>query len=271
MTKEAGSSLPEKALGSAAEEFSTSSKGAGEVLGQAAIVGAETVLIAAKGAKALLAPISIMIWAYEKLEEKVIPRIQEKIAQIPKEHLQTPPLQIAGPTLEAAKYAVDEPNLIEMFASLVATAMDQRTSNDAHPAFIEIIKQITGDEAKIIKFLGSTNKSYPIVNLNAKNPKSIEYTVHIANITDVGDELGIASRRLMQSYIDNLARLRLIEIPYGISLADGALYKKIEEDAGLEKFRKTIHDEGNIPEFERGVIRITNLGRHFYRACVKDK
>jgi hypothetical protein len=62
-----------------------------------------------------------------------------------------PKPMIAGPTIDAMKYCGSEPHLRDLFANLLATAMDARTAENVHPAFVEIIKQLSADQAKMIK------------------------------------------------------------------------------------------------------------------------
>jgi len=70
--------------------------------------------------------------------------------------LKTPPDQIvvpkpnvAGPALEALRYTWHEETLSDLYANLLAaSSMDKSTADGAHPAFVEIIRQLTPDEAK---------------------------------------------------------------------------------------------------------------------------
>jgi hypothetical protein len=62
-----------------------------------------------------------------------------------------PKPMIAGPTIDAMKYCGSKPHLRDLFANLPATAMDARTAENVHPAFVEIIKQLSADQAKMIK------------------------------------------------------------------------------------------------------------------------
>ena len=73
-----------------------------------------------------------------------------------------PPPYIAVPAVEALRYTAEEPALCEMYLHLLATAMDSRTVPLAHPAFAEIIRQLTPDEARIINLFAQFN-SLPVV------------------------------------------------------------------------------------------------------------
>lgn len=81
--------------------------------------------------------------------------IAQKIVAIPEEDLKDPPLSIVGPALEASKYYIEEETLREMFARLIASSMDERHSDIAHPSFVEIIKQLSPDDAIFLKKFNS--------------------------------------------------------------------------------------------------------------------
>src|SRR5207249_1471573 len=73
-------------------------------------------------------------------------------------------VSIAAPAVEAARFKSEEPDLQEMFANLLATAIDQRVRGRALPAFIEVLKQLTSDEAKLLKKI-ETGLAVPIVHI----------------------------------------------------------------------------------------------------------
>ena len=83
--------------------------------------------------------------------------LKKKIKNIPAENLQEPPLMIAGPVLEALKYTYDEDYLREMYENLLASAMDNRNTNNAHPSFVDAIKQMSPLDARIYAFFFCEN------------------------------------------------------------------------------------------------------------------
>lgn len=86
--------------------------------------------------------------------------IAQKIATIPEENIQEPPLSIVGPALEASKYYIEEESLREMFATLIASSMDSEKQDFIHPSFVEVIKQLTPSDANFIREM--TDKSLPV-------------------------------------------------------------------------------------------------------------
>ena len=117
----------------AAERFGASFAGAGSELGTTA---AGVVHMAT-------APFRALIWGYQQVEEKLLPIIIEKMKKIPQSRLALPSPNIVGATLEASKFALDSPDLVDIFASLIAAASDVDRKNEVHPAFITITQQLT--------------------------------------------------------------------------------------------------------------------------------
>lgn len=63
--------------------------------------------------------------------------LETKVAAIPEERLCEPTLSIVGPALESSKYYFEEPDIREMFAKLISSAMDCETAPSVHPALYQ--------------------------------------------------------------------------------------------------------------------------------------
>ena len=145
-----------KAFGPAAEEF-------GEELRP---VGREVGAVAVRATRALLKPVGGLVWGFEKVEEWIAESIAPKVAGIPPQHRVEPKLVVAGPALEAMKYCGSEPHLRELFANLLAASMDGRRAASAHPAFVEMVKQLSPGEARILRYMVARyRESEPIIHL----------------------------------------------------------------------------------------------------------
>lgn len=79
--------------------------------------------------------------------------IQRDLESVPKENLQEPKLSIIGPALESAKFYIEEEEIREMFSKLISSAMDDRKNIYAHHSFVEIIKQLSPNDAILLKHL----------------------------------------------------------------------------------------------------------------------
>lgn len=137
--------------------------------------------------------------------------LREKIKGIPDEHLQVPPTMIAGPTLEALRYTYDEEELREMYENLLASAMDSRKAPQAHPAFVDAIKQMRPLDAKVLSLIVSKGQ-LPCGEIQFGISKEDMFYLDgmpIHFVTELG-ELG--DPFVISTSITNLERLGLIRI-----------------------------------------------------------
>ena len=184
------------ALEPAAKEFAEASKGVGKDLG-------ESVALVGKTVKALLTPVKLLVWGYDQFESLFLPDVERKMKGVPEDRRIEPSLIVAGPTVQALAFAGPIPELRNMFANLLATAMDAQTAQYAHPAFVEIIKQMSPDEARILRHM-SDGENVPMVHLQRFMEGSGGYTYVFRNFTLLGELPGCEHSHLRPQYIDNL-------------------------------------------------------------------
>lgn len=221
---------------------------------------------------AALMPLRGMVWGMEQLEQFVKQRVGAKLKDTPLEAIQTPKANVAAPAFDAVRMAGDDPDLQEMYANLIATAMDRRVALRVFPSFVEILKQLTSDEAKILRLIGSQNPvSLPIVHLRLQHLHVQHGRTVVNNLSHVGFDAGCEYPRLVTSYIDNLIRLGLLN-PFSEhrAYAGQGIYDRLESDPELLKLKSEF--EQADPEYEgrfvRSGLEVTSLGSDFIRACV---
>lgn len=225
----------------------------------------------AKAVNIALAPIKAIVWGYEQIEEFVTRRVSEKLRNVPQGNITTPSPQIAGPAIEALRFAGHDENLRELYANLIANAMDKGTVNKAHPGYVDIIKNITSDEAILLQAFVSASK-YPVVDVHGKDKGSNGYLIFCSNHTHFGKMFPLISSDLIPAYLDNLSRLGIVEMPKGISMSDDNIYKSLEEDEELKIIRHSIENEHHrVVEFERKVVTLTSFGENFIETVVIKK
>ena len=193
--------------------------------------------------------------------------LKEKIKDIPEENLQVPPTRVAGPTLEALRYAYDEEELREMFENLLASSMDNRTDIEVHPAFVEAIKQMSTLDAKVLskildlRQMKCVDIKFAITNSTKVYSKGMP-NYFVAELCDLSDPF------LISSSLDNLDRLALIKITEGG--IQGADYESIKEHPYVksrETLFKSFGEKFDIKVGRHAVI-ITNYGEQFARTCL---
>lgn len=85
------------------------------------------------------------------LQDRYVKFLDRSVRQIPEERRILPAPQIAGPVLEAIKYEPEDTLITEMYNELLSRAFDRDKAEQAHPAFASLIKQLSMDEAIILK------------------------------------------------------------------------------------------------------------------------
>ena len=223
-----------------------------------------------KAVNMALAPVSGLVWGYEQFQAFIDTKVADRLKDIPAEDIITPKPNVAGPAIEALRYTGYEESLTDMYANLLAAAMDKSTSDGAHPAFVEIIKQLTSDEAKLIAYLMEP-LPFPLVTVRIEAHDYQKGGFDFAmNVSLLGEKAGLEVCPLVPSYLDNLSRLGLIFIQSDFSYIDGNLYTELENSEKVRLIQQADQLEpGQGFKLRRRAVQITNLGKQFGKICVK--
>jgi hypothetical protein len=213
-----------------------------------------------------LAPLRGLVWSWDRIEQYLSEAVERKLAQrkVPVDRITTPDPDIAVPAVQALTYS----KLRENYANLIATAMDKQTAGDAHPAFVEILKQLTADEAKILEFLPDVGRYEPLVDLGYELPEKGTFFT-IRNLGTLASDAGCSNPTLLPRFADNLCRLGLTEIPALMRLTEEARYARIRSMAVYEQVKSSI-PEGSSFEEDLRMIGLTRLGAAFRKACINE-
>lgn len=195
-------------------------------------------------------------------------RVNSKIESIPEENRQSPDLFMVGKALEDLKYCIDEEELSEMFENLLCSCADSR--NVVSPAFSEIIKQLTSNEARILKSMNfETGIGYGVIDVVLNNFKDSTHqflkTCFTNQFRSVCQDV-----ESMPIYLNNFERLGLIKFSQSI-LADDSAYTKIENDSLLIPYHDAILQSDTKIEYKRYSFQVTDFGIAFAKACIKKR
>lgn len=165
----------------------------------------------------LYQPFARMLGVSKAYFEDTFPReMGAKIADIPAENLITPPASVAVPALQGLSYTFEESSLKELYLNLLATASDDRRSYQAHPAFAEIIKQLSPNETKLLNSLLSVGSSVAVrVKYYPAEPPG-SFVVLISHLLPIADETTDGPKEEPQAptWVDNWQRLGLVSVTY---------------------------------------------------------
>ena len=165
--------------------------------------------------------------------------------------------------------------LRKMYAKLIATSMNEKEKETAHPGYIDIISQLSPLDAKLFKYLREFvefNSFYPVATLEIVSEGrmfvrhwSEYYEPELTNQMDgAPDRISLA--------LQHLRRLNLIDIREGE--CEGYPYQNLTNDDNIVKWymRCTSRKTGLIPA-EKNIIPcyidISELGAEFYKTCVR--
>jgi hypothetical protein len=224
-----------------------------------------------RAVNAALMPVKGLVWGIEEIEKRFKPKLIHNLEHVQPEDIIPPKLNVAGPAIEALRYTGHEESLSDMYANLLASAMDKKTADGAHPAFVEIIRQLTPDEARLIAYF-IQDVPLPLITLRCQNRYTHDGYDVATNISLFAEATRVEFPALVPSYLDNLSRLGLIEILKSYSYTDPDIYTALESSLVVQRDRVMVElDSGVCCVIKRGSVRITHFGEQFGVVCVASK
>lgn len=230
----------------------------------------ELVGLVPRAIKAALAPVEKWILQREYNIEEIKKLLEEKLKNVPPELIQPPEAHIAVPALQYISYCMDNEELRNMYANLLANSMNEVVKNGVHPGFVEIIKQLCPDEAKILRYF-STHTVIPTVTLRYENGRGEGIDV-VKNFSNVGELTQCENPFEVNKYFNNLIRLGLLESSQASFLTDGKLYEPLINHGYIQaKTDKSVLQVSKFKEvnFKKGYICLTDFGKSFCGVCLK--
>lgn len=195
----------------------------------------KTAVTLTKAINVALSPIAGIVWGYDKISNYLQKRLSEILRDVPEENIIMPPINIAGPTIEAMRFTGENDELREMYAKLLASSMNKDTTKQTHPRFVEIIKNLSVTEAKLIHRL-CKQRSIPFIDLTIVDTKDTNdhqtkfYPLYEPNLyKDLNIEFQNVLTCRLAMFIENMISLGIIEItsnPISVFTND-KIFKKI--------------------------------------------
>ena len=226
-----------------------------------------TLALVPRAINAALTPLQkwIMNKEYELEETKKL--LEQKLEKVDPEKIVSPEPYIAVPALQAISYSMDSQELRNLYANLLKSSMVKGIKEEVHTSFVEVIKQLTPDEAKLLKIIAQKD-SHPLIDIRL-NYADGSFKVLIHNFTTLAN--GICDNpNNIHSYINNLERLKLIDIPANRQLKDNNVYQPLEEYPDIKKLKEQLLNDDSKIVFYRKKFEITQYGKLFIELCVLD-
>jgi hypothetical protein len=253
-----------KALVPAAKEFGDAITPLGKRAGQ--LTNAVGIL--------LIRALEPLVYGLEKSANWIEGAVSERLKRVPEENIIAPDPRVAVPAMQALTYSMNDAFIREMFANLLAADMNIETRKSVHPAFVELIKEMTPSDARVLKAIHEDRRCSYVVRFGHETEfytGNTHYSFEIEGMSD--DDIKIS--------VNNLERLGLLERrdDFPIMLKNGEIEQKLTEQyEGQRKAfdtpegKKLLHmNENAVPKimFKRIGLYLHPLGVSFVKICIK--
>lgn len=221
--------------------------------------------------RTLLTPFRDMVWDYDKVLSQLEESLAIKLSAVPEEKYQKPAAYIAIPTLEASRYAADSEDLKNLYVNIMGNAMHADNAAAVHPSYIDIVKSLTPDEARLLR-LFITNDAIPFINVIKRfNKESSAYSVVLEHHLQLSqkDNIEIEVIANLPLYFNNFVRMGLLSSPEGYSL-ERDKYTDLENSILIKELKTSIEKTGSLFETQRRFYKITPFGRAFVTTVIQN-
>lgn len=223
----------------------------------------KTLALIPKAINAALVPLRIWIDKKEYNYEKTKLLLQQKLNNVDPSKIVTPEGYVAVPALQALQYSMDSDELRNMYANLIAKAMNEDTKENVHPTFVEIIKQMSPVDAMVFENIYQMPVT-PLINLKVAKEKR-GYNNYVYNLSWIEQY----SYEQVAVSINNLMRLGLIDIPYDKHYVEDNTYELVRNTSHYKEKKVLLEKKGRVEE-EKNIIHVPELAKSFYEICVKE-
>lgn len=251
--------------------YSDAVKPATQEIGKALVEPIKGVTRIGRLLNAICLPIDTWILNREYSLKETAKLLEKKLEEIPDEKLVTPPNYVFVPALQAISVSIDNEVLRDMYANLLAKSIYVETSTQAHPAYVDIIRQMSPIDAIIFNKIVNSQNALPTKEfyvVDKANNITIQNNYFLTNIDSY--DIPIVSASLV-----NLIRLGLASKEEH-TLSDQTLYADIDKNIKVCEFCesekiKLINDpENQIMFFKNTSLFLTAFGETFYNICCID-
>lgn len=218
-----------------------------------------------------LSPAHVAVWTFEQATEFTKSKVTEILARrkIPAERIQPPAPEIASPAIQMLRLANQDSALRELYLHLIASAMDR--DGGAHPAYVELIRQLSPLEARLIPHLHSQGllAEHPIIRVDIVNRKARD-TIVAANHLMLIPALGPDHEMVFADAIENLSRLGLVTVSYAVNVST-LDYRPLERHKYVLDLIRGLRLEypRYTPTIDRGFVMTTEFGHGFAKSCLE--
>ncbi len=216
----------------------------------------------------ILLPVKLLNEKFKLNFERNLNNYKKKIEEIPDDKICDVNPQIGTPILEKLTYTTNE-EIADLFTSLLSKASNIDTLNQAHPSFIQLIERLSVDEARLIKFLNGKD-FIPSISIKANIKGGNGFEILFRNATLLQFQVNLVFPQNINTYLDNLTCLGILDISHGFHKLDKMLYQPIADKYNVQQLDSQYKLKGyeNV-EFDKCFYQITDYGKQFISAIQK--
>lgn len=179
--------------------------------------------------------------------------------KIPEEHLQTPKDSILIPALQTSLPYLSEEEIKHLFAKLIASSYDSRKNEYLHNGFINVITQLSPNDARILSYLAHHSDFVGIIAVKGNSEFPL---IDFDNLINLGiDQVAIS--------LLNLNRLGLVSVGSYVLRKNQIFMKSIDEpNVQINQTVKSFIENQGYNLYPNETF-ITELGKAFIKVCIE--
>lgn len=201
----------------------------------------------------------------KKCLDKHLKAFEEKLNKIPEDKKADIHPQISIPIIQKLLYTTND-TIAELFINLLTSSANIDMCSNAHPGFVNIISQLSPDEAKIIQYLnGEIEIQYAEIKAYVKNGAGYNTILPKSTLTPFHVALDFPNN--IHAYYSNLIRLGILEDEAGTYKIANNVYDEIASKYNFDYYKKLVPDCFKKIVIEKSYYEVTPFGRLFISAC----
>ena len=234
----------------------------------------KTLALIPRTINAALAPLRKWIAQKEYNIAETEKLLAQKLEKVSYEKIVTPEAYVAVPAIQAISYSMDSEILRNLYANLLAKSMNTDTKDMVHPAYVEVIKQLTSNDVQVLEEI-SSNHSFQVFDITACKYTTATSSLFDDPIEKYGYEglthITSINPDMVKLSIDNLSRLRLIEERFDLSMTVNEKMKSSHFYSDISTRLKQYITDSNWKYEENGhLLFLSTFGSYFHDICVNN-
>ena len=214
----------------------------------------------------ILWPIHLMNEKSRMVLEANLEKYRVKLEHAPEEDICPVAPKIGVPIAEKLSYVTNEV-ISDMYLELLARASMSHSASVAHPGFVNIIENISPDEAVLLQTVQQQLDGIPFVEMRFQIKGQPKWITLRPMILEAKYYAALKYPDNLAAYISNLEGLGIFDVQDDVYLDLNEIYIQLEElgKSSCSSFAE-IDGQRELTS-NRGRIMITGFGRLFLSAC----